>query len=222
MAPLESGCRVQHQSRCGAGNMTPRSLIWPWGETRERSATSNHKFGRDADSKAATAALLLRLPFNAVVGCVFTNLWLLFRFLSLKEMHKKILSLYLFSWRWRLTCCVSVTAVRVLLLACDHTIRPWIKGHALSTSQFAIYSPYPLRLMTWTMQVEIIQITFPWKSLSPQPPSQVWGVILHVCAAVVLFAMWRCVSKRDGTAVKVQVESAFYSFDTFSLTGVLI
>lgn len=62
---------------------------------------------------------------------------------------------------------MSVTAVREL--ACDHTVRLWIKGHALSTSQFAIYSPYPLRLMTWTMEVEIMQITFPWKSPSLFP-----------------------------------------------------
>lgn len=45
---------------------------------------------------------------------------------------------------------------------------------------------------------------------------------LHVCAALFVFAMWGRVSGSDGTAVKVQGEAAFSSFDTFSLTGVLM
>lgn len=42
---------------------------------------------------------------------------------------------------------------------------------------------------------------------------------MHVCAAVFVFAMWRRVSGSDETAVKVQGETAFSSFDTFSLTA---
>lgn len=76
--------------------------------------------------------------------------------------------------------------------------------------------------MTWTMQVEIMQITFPWKSPSLSRSLslfRVWGVSLHVCVAVFVFAMWRRVPGSDETAVKVQGEAAFSSFDTFPLTA---
>lgn len=48
----------------------------------------------------------------------------------------------------------------------------WIKGHVLSASH-AFYSLLPLHLMTWTMQVEIMQITFPWKS--PSLKCEMWA-----------------------------------------------
>lgn len=41
---------------------------------------------------------------------------------------------------------------------------------------------------------------------------------LYVCAAVFVFATWRRVPRSDGTAVGARDETAFSSFDTFSLT----
>lgn len=41
---------------------------------------------------------------------------------------------------------------------------------------------------------------------------------LRVCAAVFVFAMWGRVPGSDGTAVRVLGETAFSSFDTFSVT----
>lgn len=110
----------------------------------------------------------------------------------------------------------SVNAVRVLGPSCDHTAGLWIRGHALSASQPAIYNPFPLRLMTWSEQVEIMQITFPWKSLSLD---RVRGVSLRVRVSVFVFTLWGRVHGSDGTAVEVQDETAFSSFDTFSPTG---
>lgn len=98
-----------------------------------------------------------------------------------------------------------MTAVREL--ACDPTVRLWIKGHALSTSQLAIYSPYPLRLMTWTIEVEIMQIAFPWKSPSLFL-SSVRCELACWCTGFVFIVCGR-VSESDGSAVKVRGETAF-------------
>lgn len=80
--------------------------------------------------------------------------------------------------------CFSVNAVRVLGPPCEHTAGRWIRGHALSASRPAIYNPFPLRLMTWSEQVEIMQITFPWKSLSLDP---VRGVSLRARVPMFVF-----------------------------------
>ena len=77
-----------------------------------------------------------------------------------------------------------MNAVRVLGPPCEHTAGRWIRGHALSASRPAIYNPFPLRLMTWSEQVEIMQITFPWKSLSLDP---VRGVSLRARVSMFVF-----------------------------------
>lgn len=126
---------------------------WTWfrGGGREGggSAASHHHFGWDVNTEAAGGAFVLRLAAvsSAASGCLSG---------TAPDTLELIASVEGEGWP-------AITAAGVLLRACDNTIRLWMKGHALSTSQFAIYSPYPLRLMTWAMQVEIMQITFPWK-----------------------------------------------------------
>lgn len=87
LAPLQSGCKVQHQPRCGARNMTLDrwcgSGDWGGEGGSERSTTSNHWFGWNADSKVVNAALLLSLTVSIGGGCMIYHLSILFRFLSL-------------------------------------------------------------------------------------------------------------------------------------------
>lgn len=59
--------------------------------------------------------------------------------------------------------------------------------------------------MSWAIPLEIMQITFPWKSSSFSLETEVLAC-MHVCAAVFVYVSWGHVSGSDGSAVKVQGE----------------
>lgn len=126
----------------------------------------------------------------AVVGSVIYHLWLPFSFLSLRGNAQEKFCVYNLKVKAGLLCACSCSQERCCLPMT--TLLLWIKGHALSTSQFAIYSPYPLRLMTWTMEVEIMQITFPWKSPSL---SRMRCELACLCSGVCFLHVGACLQK---------------------------
>lgn len=166
LAPLQSGCKVQHQSRCGVRNMT----LDHW--------CGSGDWGGEGEQTQHYIKPLVRMKCWLWGGkCNFTvephrQHWCWSYDLHSgsfywNEMHKKSLD-------YRI--CVKGEGWpncgwRVTALLWPHCWL-WIKGHVLSASH-AIYSLLPLHLMTWTMQVEIMQITFPWKS--PSLKCEMWA-----------------------------------------------